>query len=133
MANCGQDSDCRQSDGYVCRNPIAAPWNGSILDDNQSQSVCIVAPSLLANAAGHEGAAICQPYDADAETRAGDGDAASDAADSGDAAPDAMDASGDGASDGGVDSGSDATGDRPADAASDGPADSGSADAPGGG
>lgn len=43
MAHCGSDSDCRA--GYICRNPREAPWNAAILDDNQTLSVCIAAPS----------------------------------------------------------------------------------------
>lgn len=39
MEHCGNDSDCRS--GYVCRNPRQAPWNASIVSDDQSLSVCI--------------------------------------------------------------------------------------------
>jgi hypothetical protein len=44
MAQCDQDSKCRQGDGYVCRDPTKQPWNAAIIDDNQSAQVCIVAP-----------------------------------------------------------------------------------------
>jgi hypothetical protein len=49
MEHCNQDSDCRQSDGYVCRNPSGPPWHAAITDNNQSQLVCIVAPDPAAN------------------------------------------------------------------------------------
>ena len=128
MAYCNQDSDCRQSDGYVCRSPTAGPWSGAILDKNQGQRVCIVGTGLLADASADDDAAVCQPYGADAGTGA---DARAEAgADAGrDAAPDAADGGRDGASDGAIESGSDGG----ADAANDAPADTGSADAPGGG
>jgi hypothetical protein len=40
MAHCDQDSDCRQSDGYVCANPTGPQWRAAILDDKQNK-VCI--------------------------------------------------------------------------------------------
>jgi hypothetical protein len=43
LAHCQQDSDCRTSDGYVCADPKGPPWSARIVDDNQNQSVCIVA------------------------------------------------------------------------------------------
>jgi hypothetical protein len=75
MENCSKDSDCRESDGYVCADPRDAPWNGAILDDNQSQGVCIVKPSLVDAGSGAQfDAAICQPYEApDSGPDAGDG------------------------------------------------------------
>jgi len=39
MARCEIDSDCRS--GYVCADPRVAPWGGFILDNVQSQRVCI--------------------------------------------------------------------------------------------
>jgi hypothetical protein len=42
MEHCGQNSDCR--DGYQCADPRFPPWNAAILDNNQSQSVCIASP-----------------------------------------------------------------------------------------
>jgi hypothetical protein len=44
MEHCNHDSDCRQSDGYVCEDPRKPPWNAAITDDNQSQLVCILPP-----------------------------------------------------------------------------------------
>jgi hypothetical protein len=45
MQRCTSNSDCRQSDGYVCADPREAPWNALILDDDQAQHVCILAPN----------------------------------------------------------------------------------------
>src|SRR5262249_9226789 len=42
MAQCHGDSDCR--DGYICSDPRQGPWNAVILDDDQTQRVCIVRP-----------------------------------------------------------------------------------------
>jgi hypothetical protein len=42
MAQCDKLSDCR--DDYICADPKGAPWNAFDLDDDQSKSVCIVAP-----------------------------------------------------------------------------------------
>jgi hypothetical protein len=39
MQHCGNSGDCRS--GYECVNPTNAPWNASIISDNQSLSVCI--------------------------------------------------------------------------------------------
>jgi hypothetical protein len=44
LAVCQRNSDCRQSDGYICANPANPPLNGLIIDDNQNQSVCVVNP-----------------------------------------------------------------------------------------
>jgi len=40
MAHCDKDSDCRQSDGYVCADPTGPQWRAAILDDKQTK-VCI--------------------------------------------------------------------------------------------
>ncbi len=42
MALCASSSDCRA--GYVCADIKSAPWNARVLDDNQSQMVCIPPP-----------------------------------------------------------------------------------------
>jgi hypothetical protein len=49
MKACGSDSDCRQSDGYVCRDPRKNPWGAVLLDKSRSRSVCIVAPMTPPN------------------------------------------------------------------------------------
>jgi hypothetical protein len=41
LAQCHQDSDCRQNDGYSCQDPRQPPYNGAIIDDVQSQRVCL--------------------------------------------------------------------------------------------
>lgn len=65
MATCGSNSDCR--DGYICANPHGLPWDGKVLDDNQTNHVCIYPPvngvvggdaSVLSS-----DAAVCQPSD----------------------------------------------------------------------
>lgn len=57
LAACNSDSDCRQSDGYVCDDPRGPPWNAAILDDNQGQHVCVPAfsPSAVAPGYGDSG------------------------------------------------------------------------------
>jgi hypothetical protein len=96
MAQCQSDSDCRVNDGYVCRDPRQAPWNALILDDDQSQHVCIPSPSLVSELPDAE-APVCGPVapDAgfpsfDAGGDGGVGDAATDAP--GDAGADVADA-----------------------------------------
>jgi len=126
MENCSQASDCRA--GYVCADPTAAPWMGAILDDNQSQGVCIApVPGGLPEAGARVDAAICQPYDEDAAS----GDDGSLATSATDAAPDAgADAGADASLDGGSGEGGDAGPGAPADArAADAPADAPAADA----
>jgi hypothetical protein len=124
MENCNADSDCRL--GYTCSDPRGTPWNSAILDDNQAQRVCIAAPLTDVADAGTDassfGAAICQPYDPDAESPFDDGgadaggDASGDASDRGDGGV-VVDAGGDATVDagpgreGGADAGSDAPGD----------------------
>jgi hypothetical protein len=132
MENCSQESDCRS--GYVCADPAGSQWNGAILDDNQSQGVCIAPPpaGLSKDGGPRPDAAICQPYDADAALGDDGG---------GDASADAADAPSEGAADGGIDAagegGAEAGGDAGVDATIDGPADAdstdASADGPGGG
>ena len=112
MENCSQDSDCRA--GYLCRDPSSAPWNAAILDDNQSQGVCISnAAGSQPDAAPNENAAVCQPYVADG----GRGVDATDAA--------TPDADGEGGSRG--------SGDSAADSVNEGSVDSSSTDAFSGG
>jgi hypothetical protein len=131
MAHCSENSDCRQSEGYGCSDPTGAPWNAAILDNNQSQSVCIVGAGLLSEAGSVPDAAVCMSYavvpDAgpDALATMPDASAADSGADAGDAGAEAGDAGADAEVDGASDSGFDAT--------LDAPTDTGAADAPGGG
>jgi hypothetical protein len=138
MAHCSRDSDCRQSEGYICRDPTAPPWNAAILDNNQSQGVCLAAPGLLSVTSPRNDAAVCLATTQDAEATLG-GDGAVDApSEAGDAGPDGSleagldggrDAS-DASRDGGVAGGSV---DGQSDAPNDAPGDTGSADATDGG
>jgi hypothetical protein len=121
MAHCSRDSDCRQSEGYTCRDPTVAPWNAAILDNNQSQGVCLVAPGLLSMTSPRDDAAVCIATTQDAEANPG-GDGAVDASpEGGDAGP----AGADGSLEAGLDGGRDA-----ADASRDGGVADGSADGP---
>jgi hypothetical protein len=62
LEQCHKDSDCRTSDGYICADPREPPWNGIILDDDQSQLVCVVAPDYYDGgpAATFADAGVCQ-------------------------------------------------------------------------
>lgn len=78
LATCNSDSDCRADEGYVCASPLAAPWHALILDNNQGEQVCIVAPTPgYATDAGASDAAVCMPEPlvslADATSSASDG------------------------------------------------------------
>jgi hypothetical protein len=142
LEQCHKDSDCRTSDGYVCADPRQPPWNGVIVDDDQSQHVCLVAPDDYDGgpAASFPDAAVCQSKGpsvpsieasvsaGDAENDAGAEAAAQAATDSG---PDVgADVAADAPTDGGADA--DATAEGGADATTDGGADVG-ADAEEGG
>lgn len=64
LAQCHQDSDCRTGDGFVCRDPRQPPWNAVILDDDQSQRVCILAPDYDAGVPAsysQEDGGVCAP------------------------------------------------------------------------
>ncbi len=130
MAHCSDTTDCRQSEGYECKDPTAPPWSAAILDNNQSQGVCLIAAGPLADAGTMIDAAVCATFGPDANPIPG-----ADAAFDGEG-PDAADGGADGAieagPDGAADAGSDATVGAP-DATEDAPNDTGSADAPGGG
>lgn len=108
MAQCHSDSDCR--DGYICADPRKTPWNAMIMDDDQTQKVCIVTPDQGPQSVGGPptlasmpDAAVCQPGVPDEGTDAGtdaSSDAASNDASSSDAASNdasSSDASGDAA------------------------------------
>ena len=44
---CDKDSDCR--DQYKCADTRQSPWNALVLDDNQTQRVCVPIPALSIN------------------------------------------------------------------------------------
>jgi hypothetical protein len=58
VAKCSSNSDCRS--GYVCAFPYAAPWNGLVLDDDQSRMTCVAAP-LFSDPDGGDSGAIMSP------------------------------------------------------------------------
>ena len=60
LESCTKDSDCRTSDGYVCRDPREPPWNAQILD-NTIRLVCLVLPAYDGGAlvAPESDAAVC--------------------------------------------------------------------------
>jgi hypothetical protein len=50
LKTCTTNSDCRQSDGYVCAQLFQPPWDAgppwtAILDSNRSRRVCVLAES----------------------------------------------------------------------------------------
>jgi hypothetical protein len=150
MEHCTQDSDCRQSDGYVCMNPSGPPWYAAITDNNQSQLVCIVAPNPGASMSLFDSGffelpdgSVCSasgPAVPPLEVGGEAGDASADGA-GGDGGHDAAsDAGADAGADAGVAGGMDdasaddgAAGAGVADSTIDGAPDAGAADAPGGG
>jgi hypothetical protein len=134
LKTCQKDSDCRQSDGYVCGNPKDPPWSAQILDDNQGERVCIVGMSSLratdSGAAGGPppicmvglGDAVAPPIDAGVVFET-DGASADGGDGSSDAETDVSGESGDSASEDGAGA---------PDGSVDGAADGGAADAPDG-
>jgi hypothetical protein len=60
LAPCSQDSDCRQSEGYVCVDPTTTPWKGIVMDQTQGQKVCMVSPDQSVPASFMD-AGVCQP------------------------------------------------------------------------
>lgn len=96
---CNQDSDCRNGEGYVCRDPEEAPYNATIIDDSPtSNKVCVALPYYDAGAVPMSKMPdatppVCMPYGPEAgaaEGGAADGGAEAGAADSSaDAPPDA--------------------------------------------
>lgn len=55
---CDSDGDCRA--GYQCADPKTAPWNGIVLDDNQTKKTCVVRQATLADGGvdGGDGGAL---------------------------------------------------------------------------
>ena len=88
LEQCHKDSDCRTSDGYVCADPRQPPWNAIIVDDDQSQHVCIVAPDYYDGgpSASFADAAVCQSSGPSVPAIEAGG-SAGDAGDAGDAEP----------------------------------------------
>jgi hypothetical protein len=59
MEQCHKQSDCRA--GYICADPRQPPWNAQILDDDQTQHICIADPTASAEDSGTDyDAAVCQ-------------------------------------------------------------------------
>ena len=59
MKQCHHDSDCRA--GYECIDPRGVPWDGIILDDDQTQHICIGIPDPpTPDASVDYDAAVCQ-------------------------------------------------------------------------
>jgi hypothetical protein len=59
MKQCHHDSDCRA--GYECIDPRSVPWDGIILDDDQTQHICIGIPDPpTPDASVDYDAAVCQ-------------------------------------------------------------------------
>jgi hypothetical protein len=155
LAQCQSDSDCRQNDGYVCEDPRQPPWSAAIIDDVQSQRVCVPAfssklvprPILDAGLRSLPEGSVCSPSGpqldasgADAATDAltdDSGDATPFASDGGNDAEAAADALAEAAGDGG--DGGDGSGDAAPDGAmapdgaGDASSDAGAPDAPDGG
>ena len=91
MAQCHSDSDCRG--GYICADPRQEPWAAVIIDDDQTQRVCIVPPDngIVGGpeaVASVPDAAVCLPGvdDGTGGTDAGAADAGAADAGAGDAA-----------------------------------------------
>jgi len=106
MKQCSQNSDCRTDEGYICADPKAPPWSALILDDDQSQHICIPGPYVVADTTPDDasvpqvcspdspdaGEILSSPADAGPMTPVDAGfDAGSDGLDAGDAAVDAGD------------------------------------------
>ena len=58
METCKSDSDCRQSDGYVCSDPTGQPWSARIVDSDYARRVCLLPPDPIAPSATRP-AAVC--------------------------------------------------------------------------
>jgi hypothetical protein len=145
MKACQGSSDCRQGEGYICADPRQPPWNAVIVDDNQSQQVCIAAFSSKRPPQGvlpdesvcWASGPVLPELDAAGEGAADAvADVTQDATETGaETGTDAgTDAPGDASPDGSADASPDAAegGDGAADAPGDGAIDTGAADAPDG-
>jgi hypothetical protein len=56
MANCTSNGDCRS--GYVCGDPRSAPWNATILDNDQTKRTCLPIPLDEPDAAVPDGGLV---------------------------------------------------------------------------
>jgi hypothetical protein len=63
MKQCSSDSDCRTDEGYICANPKGPPWNALILDDDQSQNICIPGPYVVSDVTPADASTpqVCSP------------------------------------------------------------------------
>ena len=73
LKQCHKNSDCRESDGYICTHLVEcnggvceslAPWHAQIVDDDQTQQVCILAPDYDAGPIASylvEAGGVCSP------------------------------------------------------------------------
>ncbi|MGH7282511.1 MAG: hypothetical protein ACRELY_13375 [Polyangiaceae bacterium] len=69
MKQCSSDSDCRTDEGYFCADPKAPPWNALILDDDQSQHICIPQPNIASDTQPVDASApVCKNEGPDAGT-----------------------------------------------------------------
>ncbi|HEY2513860.1 MAG TPA: hypothetical protein VGI39_23495 [Polyangiaceae bacterium] len=116
LKGCSNDSDCRQGDGYVCRDPRLHPFDAILLDDNQSHTgMCVPGPDRAEEAGvvlgpSSDAEAICvgtPPEDAALPPLPDTGAPLSDAG--GDGGGDAEAGKGDAGSDAAVDAGRDSS------------------------
>jgi hypothetical protein len=87
LKTCSSDSDCRQTDGYVCASPATPAGSAVILDSNQSKRVCLLAatpPTFQDAQVCSSSRAFVPPLEASAPTEApGDAGAEEGGADAG--------------------------------------------------
>jgi hypothetical protein len=139
LKTCGSNADCRQTEGYICADPLRRPdpkaptlWI-AILDTDQSKKVCMIA----APSASFVDAAVCSssrsdapPFEASVPVGSGSDGAADDGeGGTGVGVDGAVDAEASEAAMG--EAGADALGDAQSDATLDAAAESGTPDAPG--
>jgi hypothetical protein len=124
METCKSDSDCRQSDGYVCRDPSGQPWAARIVDSNYARQICLLPPDRFAAVATRPASACPDGVvpkndggtDQDGSDAGVDGNPLSDVADAAVQADASIDAQADASIDAGVDASTDALGEAFADA-----------------
>ncbi|HEY4015976.1 MAG TPA: hypothetical protein VGM06_21720 [Polyangiaceae bacterium] len=84
MKTCGSDSDCRTDEGYSCVSTLALGSTVAVLDTNQTQSICMVAPGV-AEDGGSSSLPVCTNDRPDAPPLDLPGDDAGAGADDGEA------------------------------------------------